>query len=721
MADLSAYINFSVVLDKSTLKMQVVDNSAYPAGVAQTVTGVLSITQPDLITLTGSFSSPDIYWTGSSLHAALKDLRLATNNSFQNGAYVITYTVRATGYTDTVLTKTFSLNYTAPSLVLTQNFDVFTPNLSVQDATIYSATGFTYLTTSRSWSADIDSVLGTVRTVTSSTQNFDLAYLGNYYDSKYSVSLVVKPIWQLTAVNPFVTIVDQLSISSVYYAEIPPTLATLLTGLDTLKSQLDASICNCATYSVLKTRYLLAESIYDHMIKRGTSGDLAGLSLYVYQLQKLFNNNVTPSYTNTNTVIPTYDWGSGAVTTISWNSITGKPSTVIIEWIVGQGGFPGDGASVLTDARLVNSYVRVFRQGVKQISSDPGDGSSYYIKILADNFVTFIQPLTTGEIISVEIISASAVSTDGGGVAVAQQDKGAVSGLVDFDLVAFSDFKLSISNNITVTLSNPSTPCYVLIEVTHTVAGKTITNLPGTLASGFAWASGTGDVTILIGRYSGTGWFWKSSVYTITPPFVVNDDFVGTAATNLTGHTPPVGGAITKIYSTTGNVILVGDGTTKPSTPDSTVGTYKYANQFSGANQKITVIFKKAGIIGSAHLEVLGLFVRADSSQSDSTGYTAQFLDDGTNLSLTLYKVVNGTSTALNSSTNRNDLHDGLSHDISIEITGSTITIKVDGVLFGSYTDSALTAGRDVIIKNYCESSVSANSFRLDNVKAENI
>jgi hypothetical protein len=51
MADLSAYVDFSVRLDKSGMTPAIVltDTSAYPVGVAATVTGVFSVTQPDNI------------------------------------------------------------------------------------------------------------------------------------------------------------------------------------------------------------------------------------------------------------------------------------------------------------------------------------------------------------------------------------------------------------------------------------------------------------------------------------------------------------------------------------------------------------------------------------------------------------------------------------------------------------------------------------------------
>lgn len=411
MADLSAYISIAVVLDKSqpTPAFKIIDNSSYPPGVALTIAGILTVTQPDGITISNTnFASPDIHWTGSALNPAILALRLDTSNSFQRGGsgYFITYTVRAPGYTDTVLSKVFSIQYTPSVLVITNNFDIFTPDLAVQDATTYTQANVTYISTTRAWTAGIITVLGVGQTITGTGQTFDLAYLGSYYDSLYNIGLTVYPMYTLPGAGNFVTLIDNLATAATYTAQIPPTLSVLLADLTILKLQVDAAICDCNTYNVLLARYNLASDIYSQLILRGQSGSLAGLSTYVYQLLKIFNNNVTPTYVNTNGVIPTYNWG-GAGGSTAWTSITGKPSTITVEWVVGQGGFPGNGATVYTDARLANipvAQVYVFRNGIPQFNSNPPDGDTYFTKNLADNFLTFSVAINTLEKIIILIL-----------------------------------------------------------------------------------------------------------------------------------------------------------------------------------------------------------------------------------------------------------------------------------------------------------------------------
>jgi|HubBroStandDraft_2_1064218.scaffolds.fasta_scaffold00002_106 hypothetical protein len=411
MADLSQYISIAVVLDKSQVSpvFKIIDNSNYPSGVAQTIAGILTVTQPDGITIANSnFGAPNIYWSGGALVPANLELRLDTSNSFQRGGsgYIVIYTVQAPGYTNTVLTKTFSIQYTPPTLVITNNFDIFTPDLSVQDSTTYTQPNVNFTSVVRAWTAAIISVNGTTQNTTGSGQNFDLNYLGSYYDSLYNIGLTVIPQYTLPGASGFVTLIDELVTAATYYAQIPPTLTALLASLTTLKSQVDAAICDCNTYQTLLARYNLASNIYSQLIYRGQSGSLAGLSTYVFQLEKIFNNNVNPTYVNTNQIIPPYDWGGGAGS-VAWSAITGKPSTITVQWVVGAGGFPGAGATTYTDTRLAGipaTQVYVFRNGQPQFTANPGDGNTYITKNLSDNFLTFSAALGLSEEIIILIL-----------------------------------------------------------------------------------------------------------------------------------------------------------------------------------------------------------------------------------------------------------------------------------------------------------------------------
>ncbi len=82
-------------------------------------------------------------------------------------------------------------------------------------------------------------------------------------------------------------------------------------------------------------------------------------------------------------------------------------------WVVGGasnfGDIPGSpsppvAGAVLTDAGLAGQQVLVFRGGTAQSSYAPGNGNSYFTKVLASSTVTFFPPTADDEEIIVETI-----------------------------------------------------------------------------------------------------------------------------------------------------------------------------------------------------------------------------------------------------------------------------------------------------------------------------
>jgi hypothetical protein len=359
MANLSAYIAFTIQLQKSPTTSAIVltDPDNYPAGVDVNLKGYFVITQPDGITITGNYLTPDIYYSGSALVDATKELRLRSTGGFQQGEYTLTYNIVAPGYDETTLTKTFDLSYTSPTFDVNDNFDVFTPSLSVTDDTVYTQAGMSLVSVIRSWEATIISVEGTNQDISGSLQTFTLSYLGSYYDSRYDVSLTATAASQLDTPDNWVYIFDVQEYEATYYAFIPPTIAELLELLTAYKATVDTAHCICGTGCVdncttLKNTYSLAVSIYIHIVERGRAGVIAGLDAYVLQLQKLLSNCVTPAYTNTNEAIPAYDWGS----------TTGNTLAFFKQMIVGSGvnNAPADGATTYTDVLLISKSVIVY-------------------------------------------------------------------------------------------------------------------------------------------------------------------------------------------------------------------------------------------------------------------------------------------------------------------------------------------------------------------------
>ena len=318
MADLSAYIDFSVALDKSgvTPVMYLTDPDNYPDGVKQYVTGVFSITQPDGINITGSFTSPDVSWDGSELTTASKELRLATDDSFQNGLYTIVYTVQCTGYSPTVLTKIFTLTYTAATLNITDLTDVFTPSLEQLDSTIYLQDGFATPTVTREWDATIDFAGTSIGTKVGLAILFDMKYSGNYWDAKYLITFTAIVTYVMNTPSDFVTVIDKLTTDYQVDAYTPPTMQALAAQLTTMQQEVaNGTYCGgrgCGCGCSDEQAFTNAQALYQLIKTNGCNGQTVGLQDYITELQKLFTCNGATTQMHNNSPIPAYNFGCGS-------------------------------------------------------------------------------------------------------------------------------------------------------------------------------------------------------------------------------------------------------------------------------------------------------------------------------------------------------------------------------------------------------------------------
>lgn len=392
MANLSAYIDFTVVLSKATVTptIKIIDPDFYPGGVNLTLQGYMSITQPDGITITfGSFASPIVFWNGSALEQPEVELRLNNISSFQNGGYTFIYYVRATGYDDTTLTKVLALNYTRPVTSVTNAFDIFTPSLSLTDATVFFQSGFSLADLDETWSVDF-TPNGTPVNLALSGTTVSLIYLTDYWDCTYNIQLTVTPQWVLDAPYAWVFITDQLVKTVSFSAQIPQTIDELDDGLQVLKDQADAAACNCNTGSELRDRYIYASTLYGDYRRKGCDNEIAGLTTTYFQLIKLLNNNVNPVYENTNDPITGYDFECGGTGSVNWDNIVNKPATILREGLVGGSGMPIAGAVAFNDSNLMDvdaNRIVFFRNGIPQLASNQGDGDSFFTKVSSVAFI----------------------------------------------------------------------------------------------------------------------------------------------------------------------------------------------------------------------------------------------------------------------------------------------------------------------------------------------
>ncbi len=295
MADLNSYLDFTVALNKSDSlpAINLVNTSAYPAGVAAGITSsIFSITQPDGITV-----------SGASLNA---ELRLATDRNFQKGLYSVTFTVAHPSYTGpNVLTKTFSVYYEAPKLSLKNSFDVFTPSLKVYDQTAYALPNFGTPVIVRSWSAIIQTIAAITGT---GSAEFDLAYQGFYYDSKYNVTLSSTITYPIKGYS-WASIIDKITLSAYYVTEIPLTLNELWIKLTAYKLKYIKDPCCKEGKDDYKTNYMYAFILFEHFRQRGNCGaNRVDIKDMIDEIYQVINNGISHVYSVTNNIINTYSF-----------------------------------------------------------------------------------------------------------------------------------------------------------------------------------------------------------------------------------------------------------------------------------------------------------------------------------------------------------------------------------------------------------------------------
>lgn len=300
MADLSAYINFTVQFDYTRNKFVLNDTSAYPVGVANNITGIFDITQPDQIREDGSWSTPDIIYSGGSLTTALRNLRRNSQNKPQKGSYTIKYTVDHPSYTPTVLSRTFTVQYIPVTASVTESFDVFTPQLRLTDATVYTVASYTTSSLTRAWSV----VVGTVGTVTGSTGTLNLGISGNYYDAAYTGGFATTVVYAHTSLT-YLSIKDIISGTVNTTANTPPDTCSLLAYLTTIKARMDALVDSCQPYDRAKADYEYAAGLYFLILEKLKAKSTSGVIDYVEEFLTIYFNT-EPPYINTNAIIPPY-------------------------------------------------------------------------------------------------------------------------------------------------------------------------------------------------------------------------------------------------------------------------------------------------------------------------------------------------------------------------------------------------------------------------------
>lgn len=319
-------ISFSVQFDFTGVPtLRLTDTSTN--GLTSTRVAAFTVTQPDLYTRPGNILAPDM--TAGVTTFSLP-LRLDSMGLPQCGTYTIIMTVRNAGYDDTDFTRSWISQYVPVTLVVADNFDVFTPNLSVRDNTTYSVSNFNSGPLTRAWSVTSTPT----GTITGSGVNLSLISGGSYYDANYSVSLTSSLLYTHQVYTWF-TVDETVNKTYNTYAQTPPVLLDLVEAISALKKSLDDAVDKCLEHEQLKEDFEFAQTLFVHIIDKVKVGDLAGIYKDLKDLIAVLNGYNIPAYTPTNLPIPPYDFSQyfpGAV----WGSITGSLYSQTDLWTVLQ-------------------------------------------------------------------------------------------------------------------------------------------------------------------------------------------------------------------------------------------------------------------------------------------------------------------------------------------------------------------------------------------------
>ena len=384
-------ISFSARFDLTGVPTLILTDTS-TNGLTSTRVAAFDITQPDLYTRTGNILSPDMAAGVTTFSIAL---RLDSNGLPQCGTYNIVMTVKNTGYDNTTFTRNWVSQYIPVTLNITNNFDTFTPNLSVTDATNYSVSNYNSGTITRAW--NISSTATGTLTGSGTTKSF--IYSGNYYESNYTISLTSSLLYTHQTYTWF-TVNESTNKTYTACIDTPPTILELVAAISDLKLLLDQAINTCQTYDHLKADFEFAETLLMHIIDKIRTNDMDNIYTDLTDLLMVLDNHQIPACNPTNVIIPQYDlslysnvlWGDigGNIanqTDVNLQNVTNNGS--ITTNTIRTGGYYLTGMTAGTGALYFNS-------GANRVTlANYNSNGSLVFEVNGGNYAMTINPNTT--------------------------------------------------------------------------------------------------------------------------------------------------------------------------------------------------------------------------------------------------------------------------------------------------------------------------------------
>lgn len=299
--------------------------TAPPAGLV----GIFEIIQPDGYVRTGDINSPDIPSAGSSFSFVLT---LDASGQVQRGSYSIKYTAAAPSYLSTDFTRTFQFQYAPVSLVMTEQFDVFTPKLEYIDSTAYQVSNYNNTAVTRAWTA----ASTPTGTITGSTATFDVKYTNQYWDANYTITLTSSLVYTHQT-YAWLTVEETITKTVSTYAETPATISQITSLIVLLKNTLESQVDTVSEFAQTREDFTYAQSLFGHIIYRIRLNNTTGIYRDLKDLVAVLRNYQIPTYVPLNAPIGPYDL-TPLYPGAAWGNITGTITnqTDLINYIASQ-------------------------------------------------------------------------------------------------------------------------------------------------------------------------------------------------------------------------------------------------------------------------------------------------------------------------------------------------------------------------------------------------
>ena len=261
--------------------------------------GIFKVTQPDGYVRNGDIDNPDVTNLVSSCYVTLVP---DSAGQLQQGQYTIEFIGNAPGYLSTSFIRTFTLQYTAASISLRNDFDVFTPHLAYTDISNYNVSGYTIASgPTRNWTA----TSATTGAITSTNSSIDIKKNNQYYAETYVIQFGVT-VSYLSQAYPWLTLSHTRSQSTTVTACVPKSLEDLTQLIEALREESNAS-CGGDW-----ARFEKANSLYVHLINMLRLVLIAGQHqdgfFDVYQQLLSYLQNGSVACDSIGQVIPPYDF-----------------------------------------------------------------------------------------------------------------------------------------------------------------------------------------------------------------------------------------------------------------------------------------------------------------------------------------------------------------------------------------------------------------------------